>query len=92
MFPTLVYTLNFPRTKRIRWSYVFGKTFGIFGLIFLMILIAENNLYPIVLRCEIARKLPVLERIHNIFLIDGYDPTILDGIFVYVLFDLGCHS
>lgn len=22
---------------------------------------------------------------HNIFLIDGYDPTILDGIFVYVL-------
>ena len=87
MFPTLVYTLNFPRTKRIRWSYVFGKTFGIFGLIFLMILIAENNLYPIVLRCEIARKLPVLERIPQYFflLMDMIPPFLMVYLFTFFL-------
>lgn len=69
MYPTLVYTINFPRTKRIRWRYTIGKITGIFGIFFLMITVAENNLLPVVLRCAQARTLPTHERVIQYFLI-----------------------
>lgn len=47
MFPTLVYHLEYPRTDKIRWDYVAEKTIATFGVFFLMIIIAENHLYPI---------------------------------------------
>ena len=52
-----------------------------------MILIAENNLYPIVLRCEIARKLPVLERIPQYFflLMDMIPPFLMVYLFTFFL-------
>lgn len=47
MFPTLVYRHQYPRTNKIRWAYVAEKTIGTFGVLFLMIILAENHFYPI---------------------------------------------
>ncbi|RCK67440.1 Sterol O-acyltransferase 2 [Candida viswanathii] len=69
MYPTLVYTINFPRTKRIRWRYALGKIIGIFGIFFLMVTVAENSLLGIVQRCAVARTLPTHERVIQYFLI-----------------------
>ena len=64
MFPTLVYEVSYPRTKRIRWGYLFGKVAGIFGVIFIMVAIAQNNMYPIVMRClELRRTAPIITRL-----------------------------
>lgn len=51
MFPVLVYQTSYPRNDRIRISYLFKKISGIFGVIILMIAIAQNKLYPIVMQC-----------------------------------------
>ncbi|CAR66407.1 DEHA2F24244p [Debaryomyces hansenii CBS767] len=83
MFPTLVYTLNFPRTRRIRWLYVLEKTCGVFGIIFLMILVAQNWIYPILQRAIAISDLPTEEkriRVVSIFL-DMLPPFLL----IYIL-------
>ncbi|CUM48822.1 unnamed protein product [Debaryomyces tyrocola] len=83
MFPTLVYTLNFPRTRRIRWLYVLEKTCGVFGIIFLMILVAQNWIYPILQRAMALLYLPTEEkriRVMSIFL-DMLPPFLL----IYIL-------
>jgi sterol O-acyltransferase len=56
MFPVLVYQSEYPRNQRIRWGYLFSKILGIFGVIFLMIAIAQYKLYPIVLHCLELQK------------------------------------
>ncbi|KAH3687991.1 hypothetical protein WICPIJ_001023 [Wickerhamomyces pijperi] len=53
MFPTLVYQIEYPRTDKIRWSYVAEKVMAIFGVIFLMFIVAQNSLYP--LACEMIQ-------------------------------------
>lgn len=45
-FPVVVYQIYYPRNERIRWSYVFEKIVAIFGIIFVMINIAEVFMYP----------------------------------------------
>lgn len=52
MFPTLIYQIEYPRTKTIRWGYVAEKMLAIFGVIFLMFIISQNSLYP--LACEMV--------------------------------------
>ena len=87
MFPTLVYTILYPRTNTIRWSYVFFKTFAVFGLYFLMITIAENSLLPIVGRCFLAKKLPLQERVPQYFfiLLDMIPPFLMEYLFTFIL-------
>lgn len=68
MFPTLVYTINFPRTKRIRWKYVGVKILAIFGIFFLMILIAQN-MYPLVIEAQSAQSLPLGLKIKKYLLV-----------------------
>lgn len=51
MFPVLVYQSKYPRNDRIRKGYLFKKIAGIFGIILLMITIAQYRLYPIVIHC-----------------------------------------
>lgn len=79
LFPTLVYTLNYPRTKRIRWRYLGKKIIGIFGIIFLMILVAQTSMYPLVQKAIASRKLPYLEksRAYVFILIDMIPPFLL---------------
>lgn len=45
--PTLCYELEYPRTTHIRWLEVFYKTLAVFGCIFLMTIISEEFITPI---------------------------------------------
>lgn len=79
LFPTLVYTLNYPRTKRVRWRYLAKKITGIFGIIFLMILVAQNSMYPLVQKAIASRSLPYIEKskAYVFILIDMIPPFLL---------------
>lgn len=59
MFPTVLYSLKFARTEKIRWSFVLEKLAAMVGVIFIMLLIAEYNVYPIVMKCLAYRKIPL---------------------------------
>src|SRR5215469_562737 len=45
--PTLCYELEYPRTKGIRWTEVFSKALAVFGCIFLLTLISEEFVVPV---------------------------------------------
>lgn len=45
--PTLCYELEYPRTAKIRWMELFYKTLAIFGCIFLMTIISEEFILPV---------------------------------------------
>ncbi|SCW00343.1 LAFE_0C02102g1_1 [Lachancea fermentati] len=55
MFPTLVYQIEYPRTNKIRWSYVFEKLCAIFGVIFTMMIVAQFFMYPVAMRAIALR-------------------------------------
>ncbi|CAH6723834.1 sterol O-acyltransferase 2 [[Candida] jaroonii] len=69
MFPTLVYTLNFPRTKQIRWKFVGEKVLAVFGIFVLMIIIAQNGMYPLVMVAKQSKKLPMITKIQTYLLV-----------------------
>ncbi|KAK6199905.1 sterol O-acyltransferase 2 [Scheffersomyces amazonensis] len=87
MFPALVYTLHFPRTKRIKWTYVFEKTCAVFGIIFLMILVAQSWMYPLVMQCIEVRRLPIKERFNSyiFILLDMIPPFLMEYLFTFFL-------
>lgn len=87
MYPTVVYTLNFPRTKRIRWSFFFGKVCGVFGVIALMIIVAQNNMYPLVFDALKAHTLPIHERAiaFGLIVLDMIPPMLIQYVFVFFL-------
>lgn len=45
--PTLCYELEYPRTPKIRWMELFYKTLAVFGCIFLMTIISEEFIRPV---------------------------------------------
>lgn len=63
MFPTVVYQIEYPRTRRIRKFYVMEKLAAIFGVIILMIAFAQNHMYPVAMDAIAMRELPLSERI-----------------------------
>ena len=54
--PTLCYELEYPRTPRIRWIELFWKTLAVFGCIFLMTIISEEFITPILADAAIRLK------------------------------------
>lgn len=48
LVPSLVYDIVYPRTKKIRWWYVFEKTLATFGTFGLMTLIVESYILPVI--------------------------------------------
>ncbi|CCD26621.1 sterol acyltransferase NDAI_0I00520 [Naumovozyma dairenensis CBS 421] len=56
LFPTLVYQLSYPRSKKFRISYLFEKTCAVFGTIFVMTLVAELYVYPSILKADFMRE------------------------------------
>ncbi|KAI0134687.1 MBOAT family protein [Xylariales sp. AK1849] len=48
--PTLVYELEYPRSDSINWFYVAEKLSAVFGVIFVMIMVSQAFIYPIVMR------------------------------------------
>jgi sterol O-acyltransferase len=47
--PTLVYELEYPRTKKIDWLYVVEKTLATFSTIVVMIAVSQSWIYPVVM-------------------------------------------
>lgn len=58
LFPTLVYQIDYPRTKKIRWIYVFEKACAIIGTMCLMVITAQLYLYPYINRIIILTQEP----------------------------------
>jgi sterol O-acyltransferase len=87
MFPTVVYTLNYPRTETIRWGYVREKVIGIFGIIFLMVSVAQKWMYPLVIRCIEVRSMPIQERFvaYLFILLDMIPPFLMEYLFTFFL-------
>jgi sterol O-acyltransferase len=50
VLPTLVYELEYPRSERIDWAYVAEKAVATFGLIFVMMMISQAFIYPVVMK------------------------------------------
>lgn len=50
VFPTLVYELEYPRSERIDWGYVAEKAAATFGLIFVMMMVSQAFIYPVVMK------------------------------------------
>lgn len=87
MFPALVYTLNFPRTKAIRWWYVFEKVCAIFGIIFLMTLLADGSMEPIVKKAISCRDLPLPEKSkqYGLLFLDMIPPFLMEYLLTFFL-------
>lgn len=50
VFPTLVYELEYPRAESINWPYVGEKAAATFGVIFVMIMVSQAFIYPVVMK------------------------------------------
>ncbi|KAK5780511.1 hypothetical protein RI543_002271 [Arxiozyma heterogenica] len=46
LYPTLVYQIDYPRSKKIRWMYVFQKFCAVIGVLCLMVITSQLYLYP----------------------------------------------
>lgn len=57
--PTLCYELEYPRTEKIRWMELTGKVLAVFGCIFLLTIISEEFIVPVMI--ESATRLEQAE-------------------------------
>jgi sterol O-acyltransferase len=49
VLPTVVYELEYPRSESINWYYAAEKLAACFGIIFVMIMISQAFIYPVVM-------------------------------------------
>ena len=50
VLPTVVYELEYPRSDSINWYYAAEKMAACFGIIFVMIMISQTFIYPVVMK------------------------------------------
>ena len=64
ILPTLVYELEYPRSESISWRYAAEKLVAVFGIIFVMIMISQTFMYPVVMRTLAMKEagMPLVER------------------------------
>ncbi|CAK7208250.1 Sterol O-acyltransferase 2 (Sterol-ester synthase 2) [Sporothrix bragantina] len=64
VLPTLVYELEYPRSETINWRYAAEKLVAVFGIIFVMIMISQAFMYPVVMRTVAMKEagMPLAER------------------------------
>ena len=84
--PTLCYELEYPRTEKINWMELFYKTLAVFGCIFLLTIISEEFIVP-VLR-ESALRLEVTDGWIDMGLILG--ETVSQLLFPFMMTFLVC--
>ena len=53
--PTLVYDLEYPRQERVNWWYVAEKSAATLGVIWIMIIISQAYIYPIVIETVVQK-------------------------------------
>ena len=65
VLPTLVYELEYPRSESINWYYAAEKMVACFGVIFVMIMISQTFIYPVVMETVRMKEvgMPLSERI-----------------------------
>lgn len=89
MYPTLVYELSYHRTKKIRWMYLFEKICALVGVIFLMLVVAEHSIYPLVQQCNEMRNKNMSSYDRTVFylltLLDMIPPFMIEYLFVFHL-------
>ncbi|KAL0930217.1 sterol o-acyltransferase [Colletotrichum truncatum] len=64
VLPTVVYELEYPRSDSIDWYYVAEKTAATFGIIFVMIMVSQAFIYPVVMQTVAMKEvgMPLAER------------------------------
>lgn len=89
MYPTVLYSLVMKRKEKISKFFLFEKLCALVGVIFLMLIIAEESMYPLVMRCNEFR-----EKSHSLqekcffalfALIDLIPPFTMEYMFVFYL-------
>lgn len=67
VLPTLVYELEYPRTESIDWRYVFEKAAATAGVLFIMQLVSQTFIYPVVMHSVRMKEdgMPVQERLKH---------------------------
>lgn len=65
LLPTLVYELEYPRTDKVDWRYVVEKAAATVGVLFIMQLVSQTFIYPIVMHSVRMKEngMPVRERV-----------------------------
>ncbi|GEQ70221.1 hypothetical protein JCM33374_g3897 [Metschnikowia sp. JCM 33374] len=89
MFPTVSYTLVFKRKEKINKVFLFEKLCALVGVIFLMLVVAENSIYPVVKRCNDFRQKDSTFQERSVFaffaLIDLIPPLTMEYMFQFYL-------
>lgn len=89
MYPTVVYELSFARNPNVRWGFLFEKCMAIFGVIFLMLFVAEHQIYQLVVKAEVLRltHMTFKERCkqYTVMLVDMIPPFMLEYLLVFYL-------
>ncbi|KAF6790403.1 Sterol O-acyltransferase 2 [Colletotrichum sojae] len=67
VLPTVVYELEYPRSDSIDWYYVAEKTAATFGIIFVMIMVSQAFIYPIVVQTVAMKEdgMPLSQRFRH---------------------------
>jgi len=65
VLPTLVYELEYPRSDKVNWWYVFEKAIAVFGILFVMMLVSQTFIYPVVMKTNMMKEegIPLQERL-----------------------------
>jgi len=65
VLPTLVYELEYPRSEKINWVYVTEKAIATLGILFIMMLVSQTFIYPVVMRTIRMKEagMPLHERL-----------------------------
>lgn len=88
-YPTVVYELVYPKTTKIRKMFLFEKLCALVGVIFLMLLVADDPMYLIVMTSQRFRDMDV-SAIHRvsffaITLVDLIPPFIMEYLLTFYL-------
>ncbi|KAI1081239.1 MBOAT family protein [Whalleya microplaca] len=57
VLPTVVYELEYPRSDNINWLYVAEKACAMVGVIFVMIMVSQAFIYPVVMRIVMMKEM-----------------------------------
>ncbi|GMM36195.1 sterol acyltransferase [Saccharomycopsis crataegensis] len=87
MFPTVVYEVEYPRTTKIDFGYLAEKIVGVFGIIAVMIVVAQERAYPLAMRAIHMKSLPFQEKLREypFLLLEMLPPFFLLYILVFLL-------
>lgn len=76
-FPTLIYQLEYPRTERIRWTFVAERSTGILVIFAIFYIVVEQYIYPIL---QSINHTPVVDTFVDLLL-----PCLASALLVFFL-------